>query len=285
MDRNFGDPARERFLLDRYRLAERIGIGACAAVFRAEDLRLKRDVAVKIFSPGPTSWESELAILARLQHPFLVGILDCGSWDDEFEGSRPFLVMEFIDGCDLRTLLAQHPVGLAPAKTARLGWALAQGLEAVHLGGVVHRDVKPANILMGNSGPMNNQALPKLCDFGVSRLHDGAEATIPGVTIGTASYLSPEQALGEAVHASADIYSLGLVLLECLTGVKVFPGSALEASIARLLHDPSIPEWIDADWRQLLTAMTARDATARPTASESGEALFELQLRQAAHAA
>lgn len=279
MDRNFADPARDRLLLDRYRLAERIGIGACAAVFRAEDLRLKRNVAVKIFSPGPTSWESELAILCRLQHPFLVGILDSGSWDDEFEGTRPFLVMEFIDGCDLRTLLARHPGGFTPAKTARLGWALAQGLDAVHSDGVVHRDVKPANILMGGSG------LPKLCDFGVSRLHDGAEATIPGVTIGTASYLSPEQALGEPVHASADIYSLGLVLLECLTGAKVFPGSALEASIARLLHDPSIPEWIDTDWRQLLTAMTARGAAQRPTAAECGEALFELQLRQPAHAA
>lgn len=279
MDHNFADPVRERFLLDRYRLAERIGIGAGAAVFRAEDLRLKRDVAVKVFSPGPTSWESELAILSRLQHPFLVGILDCGSWHDEFEGTRPFLVMEFIDGCDLRTMLAQYPEGFAPARAARLGWALAQGLGAVHLGGVVHRDVKPANILMGSSG------LPKLCDFGVSRLHDGAEATIPGVTIGTASYLSPEQALGEPVHASADIYSLGLVLLECLTGVKAFPGSALEASIARLLHDPMIPEYFDDDWRQLLTVMTARNAAHRPTAAECSEALFELQLRQPAHAA
>lgn len=279
MDRSFADPARERLLLDRYRLADRIGIGACAAVFRAEDLRLKRDVAVKIFSPGPTSWESELAILARLQHPFLVGILDCGSFDDEFEGPRPFLVMEFIDGSDLRTSLGKYPTGFTPARTARIGWALAQALEAVHLGGVVHRDVKPANILMGGSG------LPKLCDFGVSRLHDGAEATSPGMTIGTASYLSPEQALGEAVHASADIYSLGLVLLECLTGVKAFPGSALEASIARLLRDPEIPAWLDPDWSHLLTAMTARESKLRPTASECAEALFELQLRQPAHAA
>ncbi|WP_041684553.1 serine/threonine-protein kinase [Renibacterium salmoninarum] len=279
MDRDCSDVAPDRVLLTRYRLAERIGIGACAAVFRAEDLRLSRPVAVKVFSAGPTSWESELAILARLQHPFLVTILDCGVWAEELSAPRPFMVMEYVAGSDLRAMIAKHSTGMPLAKVARLGWVLAQALETVHANSVVHRDVKPANILIDTSG------LPKLCDFGVSRLHDSAEATIPGITIGTASYLSPEQALGEPVHASADIYSLGLVLLECLTGVKAFPGSALEASIARLLRDPVIPEWLGSEWSQLVTAMTDRVAADRPTATECTEALFELQLRQAAHAA
>ncbi|NYE94718.1 serine/threonine protein kinase [Psychromicrobium silvestre] len=273
----------DRVLCERYRLIRRIGVGAAAAVFRAEDLKLSRQVAVKIFSADVTDvqrQEQELRALAKLQHPFLISLFDCGVCDSDLDGPRAFMVMELIEGSDLRELLVAPEAsgGLAAPRVAKLGWALAQALLAVHSAGVVHRDVKPANILLGRS------ELPILCDFGIARLHDSAEATSPGLTIGTASYLSPEQALGEPVHSSADIYSLGLVLLECLSGDKAFPGSALESSIARLLHDPAIPQELEGYWPELLTAMTARNPSERPQAAECAEALFELQIRQAAHA-
>ncbi|WP_285725241.1 serine/threonine-protein kinase [Psychromicrobium xiongbiense] len=272
-------PASAQPLHHRYRLGDRLGAGACASVYRAEDLTLGRSVAVKIFGTGQNSYLSELSILARLQHPFLVTLLDGGHWDFGLDGVRAFLVMEYLPRGDLRGLIHQAPTGMSATRVARLGWALSQGLAAVHAAEVVHRDVKPANILIGADG------LPQLCDFGISRAHDAAEATVPGQTIGTASYLSPEQALGEAVHASADIYSLGLVLLECLTGARSFPGSALEASLARLFHDPAIPESVEPAWKQLVRAMTARNPADRPGATECIGLLSELQLRQPAHVA
>ncbi|AJT42941.1 serine/threonine protein kinase [Psychromicrobium lacuslunae] len=274
--------AMEQVLCGRYRLSERIGIGACAAVFSARDLQLNRHVAVKIFAADSADvrrQEQEIRALTKVQHPFLISLFDCGIYETELDAPRAFMVMELIDGRDLRSLLSEAPgsVGLRPAKTARFGWALAEALAAVHAAGVVHRDVKPANILIGSS------QLPILCDFGVARLNDSAEATSPGQTIGTASYLSPEQALGEAVHPSADIYSLGLVLLECLSGEKAFPGTALEASLARLLRDPVIPDQLEPGWQRLLTAMTQREPLLRPSATDCAEALFELQLPVPAH--
>lgn len=272
----------EQVLCGRYRLNERIGSGACAAVFSAHDLHLNREVAVKIFPPSSIDarhQEQEIRALTKVQHPFLISLFDCGSYQTDLDAPRAFMVMELINGQDLRSQLTETAGlgGLKPNKTARLGWALAEALTAVHAAGVVHRDVKPANILIGPS------QLPILCDFGVARLHDSAEATVPGQTIGTASYLSPEQALGEAVHPSADIYSLGLVLLECLTGEKAFPGTALEASLARLLRDPVIPDYLDLAWQKLLSAMTQRAPQLRPSAAECNEALFELQLPVPAH--
>ncbi|WP_394938553.1 serine/threonine-protein kinase [Psychromicrobium sp. YIM B11713] len=272
----------QQVLCGRYRLSERIGAGACAAVFSAYDLKLGREVAVKIFSADSADvrrQEQEIRALSKVQHPFLISLFDCGIYETALDAPRAYMVMELIHGQDLRVLLAESSVigGLRPAKVARFGWALAEALAAVHSAGVIHRDVKPANILIGRS------ELPVLCDFGVARLHDSAQATSPGQTIGTASYLSPEQALGEAVHPSADIYSLGLVLLECLTGQKAFPGTALEASLARLLRDPVIPESLEGSWQPLLTAMTERNPLNRPDAAECGQVLFELQLQVPAH--
>ncbi|MCW1249288.1 serine/threonine protein kinase [Acaricomes phytoseiuli] len=258
-------------LNERYQLGEKLGMGAYATVFRAQDLAWGRAAAIKLFAPGTRRADAEFHVLCRVQHPFLVSLYDYGRWNAGIDGCRPALVMELVTHGDLRDRLGVSGGALSPTATAQLGWAVSSALAALHENGIVHRDVKPANILLTSSG------LPKLCDFGVSRLQDSGLVTAPGATIGTASYLSPEQATGDPVGPSADIYSLGLVLLECLTGVRAFPGPALEAAVARLLKDPQIPDSLSPAWRQLLAAMTVRDPAQRPNADECTEALFRLQ--------
>ncbi|MFP5316578.1 MAG: protein kinase domain-containing protein, partial [Actinomycetes bacterium] len=124
-----------------------------------------------------------------------------------------------------------------------------------------------------HSGEQDTRLYPKLTDFGIARMVEATHSTAHGATIGTANYLSPEQAEGTRVEPSSDIYSLGLVLLECLTGEKAFPGPVVEAAVARLLRDPEVPESLGADWVSLLTRMTARDPQARPDAHEVALAL------------
>ncbi|MBW4095016.1 MAG: serine/threonine protein kinase [Acidobacteria bacterium] len=266
----------DTLLLHRYRLYERLGIGASASVHRAIDELLDRPVAVKIFSVSslehsPGGAAAEIALLSRLSHPFLCTILDAGFVESELDGPRPLLVMEFHSGTNLQQHLKSGP--MEPESVAALGTDLAEVLSYVHAQGVIHRDVKPANILLPLPGANIH---PTLIDVGIARTNDDATATLPGVTIGTASYLSPEQALGEPVHASADVYSLGLVLLECLTGCRAFGGSALESSLARLLRDPSVPAWLGSEWGELLTSMTQRDPAMRPSAQKAQLALAAL---------
>jgi eukaryotic-like serine/threonine-protein kinase len=134
---------------------------------------------------------------------------------------------------------------------------------------MVHRDVKPANILCESSGHIF------LTDFGIVRLVDATRLTAQG-TIGTVSYLSPEQVRGEDVDAFSDIYSLGLVVLECLTGRPEYPGSFAEAAVARLTRPPHVPSTLPPDWSELLTAMTSGDKMKRPPASDVAKALREL---------
>jgi hypothetical protein len=136
----------------------------------------------------------------------------------------------------------------------------------IHSRGIVHRDVKPANVLLAPAHLPTRRWNAKLADFGIARLLDESRLTATGRIIGTPGYLSPEQVRGEALGSSADIYSLGLVVLETLTGVQAFPGPALESASARLVRDPEIPAMLGPDWVDLLTAMTARDAGDRPTA-------------------
>jgi serine/threonine protein kinase len=254
-------------LVSRYRLVRLLGRGGMADVYEASDMRLDRSVAVKVFrqhtelSGNEARQQREIQVLARLQHPNVVSVFDAGT-----QGALSFVVMQLIDGVTLATRITAAALDLAEVR--RVGAAVADALTYVHNAGMVHRDVKPANILCESSGHIF------LADFGIVRLVDATRLTVQG-TIGTVSYLSPEQVRGEDVDASSDIYSLGLVLLECLTGQSEYPGSSAEAAVARLTRPPRMPSTLPPDWLELLTAMTSGDKMKRPPASDVVKALRE----------
>ena len=261
------DPLLDAVLDDRYRIDGLIGRGGMAAVYRADDLALGRRVAVKVFSPSTEGIDdadrrkSETALLASLTHPSLVTLYDAAK---DPVTHREFLVMELVEGRDLREILRSGPI--AREETARMLADLAEGLHVIHSRGIVHRDVKPANVLLAPAHLPTRRWNAKLADFGIARLLDESRLTATGRIIGTPGYLSPEQVRGEALGSAADIYSLGLVMLEALTGVQAFPGPALESASARLVRNPEVPSTLGPDWVDLLTAMTARAAADRPTA-------------------
>ncbi len=270
----------ETILGGRYRTRELIGIGGSASVYRAVDESLGRDVAIKMFAPTtPDDDEyrrqhTETLLLATLNHPGLVTLLDAGLHTADDGATASFLVMELIEGADLRRRLRGGP--LTSVETAQIGADLADALNYIHNHGVIHRDVKPANILLANGHLEDTWHHPKLSDFGIARMVEASMTTAQGATIGTANYLSPEQALGHPVTGAADVYSLALVLLECLTREKAFSGTPMEAALARLLRDPEIPGWLPARWKDLLTRMTSRNPDARPTAHEVALSLRNL---------
>jgi hypothetical protein len=261
----------DRVLSDRYRLDGLLGRGGMAEVYLAQDTVLGRPVAVKVFRPGTGSLrhgkrqQQEAELLASLDHPGLVTVYDAGFDSDE---ERSFLVMEIVRGPTLAARLAVGP--LTEAEVRDVGAPLADALAYVHDRGVVHRDVKPGNVLFTDAGDHHGV---KLTDFGIARMADTARLTEDGLIVGSARYLSPEQARGAEVGPPTDVYALGLVLLECLTGAPVFPGTGIETAVARLHRDPQIPDRVDPAFGRLLAAMTRRVPAERPTAYEAAAAL------------
>jgi serine/threonine protein kinase len=254
-----------RVLDGRYLLGARLGGGAVAEVFRAVDERLARPVAVKMFRGDAAEQlqrhEAEMRTLASLEHPNLVSVYDAGTTDT----GQPYLVMQIVEGHTLADELRDGP--LPGDRAARYGAALADALGYVHSQGFVHRDVKPANVLVSEDGRVH------LADFGIARLVDAAHVTRTGEVLGTPAYFAPEQVSGQPVGPAADIYALGMVLLEACTGQRAFEGTAMEVAMARLSRDPAVPTTVPAPWRRLLQAMTAREAGQRPTAAQVSEAL------------
>jgi serine/threonine protein kinase len=212
------------------------------SVHRARDEFLGRDVAVKLVEPPLVDAEDlrrdedEVKVLARLNHHGLVTLFDAVSDLSDAQRPRIYLVMELVDGPDLRDRLAQG--SLSSADVAQIGYDLAMALGYVHDHGVIHRDVKPANIVMFDYGHHAARLRAKLTDFGIAMLMGDPLSGGNGSFIGTAAYVSPEQAKGEPLGPASDIYSLGLVLLECLTGMRSFPGDPLPSALARLLRGP-----------------------------------------------
>ncbi|RRO18178.1 serine/threonine protein kinase [Saccharopolyspora rhizosphaerae] len=249
----------------RYRLGARLGGGGMADVHRAMDTRLQRLVAAKVFRSatdelGRKRFAEEARILAGLSHPGLVTVHDFSADEDEL-----FLIMELVEGGTLADVAETGP--MQPEDVADIGGKLADVLAYVHGNDVVHRDVKPTNVLLSNDG----RAF--LADFGVSRLADAAgRLTDSGMVVGTTTYMAPEQVSGGAVGFPADVYALGLVLLECVTGRVEYPGGP-DAAVARLVRSPQVPHGIPARLRRGLLAMLISDPTRRITAEQAGDLL------------
>jgi serine/threonine protein kinase len=201
--------------------------------------------------------EDEMRTLAGLNHPSLVTVFDAGT--DEMT-QRPYLVMELVEGSTLSEQLRLGP--LTAVRTAEIGGAVADGLAYVHGQGLVHRDVKPANVLISTSGRVY------LADFGIARLVDSAHITQAGDVLGTPAYFAPEQVSGEPVGPPTDVYALGLVLLECLTGRREYDGNSLEVAMARLSRQPDLSGNLPAGWRDVLVGMTARQPSSRLSAAQ-----------------
>ncbi|MDQ1084139.1 MULTISPECIES: serine/threonine-protein kinase [Microbacterium] len=263
----------------RYILRERLGAGGMGRVFRARDEVLARDVAIKIFhadgagGPEPLRRMSEARALAALDHPSLVTLFDARLVGED----HVYLVMELITGPSLQRRIEQEAV--PSRELAGILGDLAGALAVVHGAGIVHRDVKPSNVLLRPLHGAPREAEAVLADFGVAHLIDATRLTTPGTVIGTAAYLAPEQVRGEAPQAASDIYALGLLAIEALTRLHPFGGGSLqETLLARLARQPDVPGLLSPRWRSLLTAMTATDAAARPSAAEvarRAEALAE----------
>lgn len=252
----------------RYLLEGLLGAGGMADVHRAVDQRLSRPVAVKMFRPGTDPdgerrFQEEAQLLANLSHPGLVPVHDFG-----VDQHRAYLVMELIDGPTLREVLDRGALPLD--EVTRIGTDVADVLAYVHEQGVVHRDVKPSNVLLGRE-----DGRVRLADFGISQLVDATRLTSADSTIGTASYMAPEQLQGGRVGPPADVYALGLVLLEAITGRVEYPGGDWEAAAERLSNPPAVPEDLPEPLRRALVAMTETEPAARPTAAQAAAMLAD----------
>jgi len=226
-------------VLGRYRLRRRLGAGGFATVWQAWDERLDRDVAVKILPREGIvggRFEREARAAARLAHPAIVTLYEAAV-DDE----GAYLVSELVHGATLDKLLAAGR--LSDGDLVRIGIALCDALAHAHAHGVIHRDVKPSNVLIPER-PTTSAQLARLTDFGVARLAGGESLTMTGDVIGTAAYMAPEQAQGLPAAAAADLFSLALVLYEALSGVNpVRDGASARGARRAGANHMQMPIW------------------------------------------
>ncbi|MEU8347971.1 Serine/threonine protein kinase, partial [Actinomadura meyerae] len=256
-------------LAGRYRLDVLLQRGGMGEIWRGLDLALERPVALKVLLPN---WRDESEMeqamarfrregraAARLSHPAIAAVFDVGE-----DRGHPFLVLELLDGRDLRRVLRERPGGLPIEQVVDFGVQVAEGLAAAHAAGVVHRDIKPANLMLLPGGQV------KICDFGIARMQ-GATAglSVTGVRMGTFAYMAPEQAAGRPLDGRADLYAFGCTLFHMLTGRYVFPGEDLQAIVAQHLARPApspreLRPDIPADLDALVLALLAKAPGDRP---------------------
>ena len=263
-----------RLLSERYELGETLGYGGMSEVHKGRDMRLSRDVAVKVLRADlardpqfQMRFRREAQNAAALNHPAIVAVYDTGETESEF-GTLPYIVMEFVDGQTLREIVK----GTGPLPQQRVIEVMADvcaALDFSHRHGIIHRDVKPANVMITRGGAV------KVMDFGIARaLADGQNMTQTAAVIGTAQYLSPEQARGEAVDARSDVYAAGCVLFELLTGEPPFSGdSPVAVAYQHVREDvrhpsevnPEVPAELDSI---VLKAMSKNPANRYQSAAE-----------------
>ena len=262
----------------RYGLGWVVGVGGMARVYLASDRVLERQVAVKVLSPPYAQdpvfverFRREARSAARLSHPNVVAVFDSGS-----DADQHYLVMEYLAGQSLAELLVRQG-RLAPRWAAELGMEVCAALTAAHAQGLVHRDVKPANVLVGDDGRV------KVADFGIAKAAATATLTGTGSVLGTAAYLSPEQAQGGPVDARSDLYSLGCVLYELVTGAPPFGSGADSSPVAvatRHLHQPPEPPsahnlQVDASLDAVVLTALAKDPARRYQSASELQAALE----------
>ncbi|MGH3880395.1 MAG: serine/threonine-protein kinase, partial [Actinophytocola sp.] len=266
----------EQIVAGRYRLAERLGGGGMGVVWRAHDERLRRTVAVKQVILPPSLDEARLEeirrrtmregrIAAKLHHPQLITVYDVVEDD-----GRPYLIMEYLPSTSLAKRLSEHGT-LQPEETARIGAQAAAALASAHAGGVVHRDVKPGNILVGDNGTV------KITDFGVSRVVEDVTGTVTGTFVGTPAYLAPEVAQGKDNTFAADVYSLGATIYTTVEGAS--PAGASDNPMLllhRIASGAVNPPRRAGPLTGILLRMLATDPKARPTMEEARAALEEI---------
>ncbi len=258
-----------RVLAGRYRLLASIGAGAGGRVYAADDVRLRRRVAVKVLHPALADdagflrrFRSEAQLAASLHHPHVMAVYDWG------EDGVPFMVLELLSGGSLRSML-DRDVRLSAAQAAHLGRQVASALDYAHARGLVHRDIKPANLLF------DEHAIVRVADFGLARALAEASWTEPsGAVVGTARYAAPEQASGTSLDGRADLYALALVLVEAVTGRVPSAADTPLGTLAARLHEPVVaPDELGALGRVVERAGRPDPAERYPDARAMGDAL------------
>jgi serine/threonine protein kinase len=251
-------------LARRYQLDSPIAAGGFGEVWRAADVLLGRPVAIKLLQAGYLQHPETLARFraearhtAGLSHPNVAHIYDYGEPDPPHP---PFLVMELVDGPPLAEVLASG--AMEPARAMDIVAQAANGLQAAHRAGLVHRDIKPGNLLLSGGG------LVKITDFGIAHAAGSAPVTGTGMVMGTPAYLAPERVRGSSATAASDLYALGIVGYECLAGTPPFSGVPVAVALAhRDSPLPPLPASVPADVAALVTDLTAKDPAARPASA------------------
>lgn len=265
-----GDPLVGRVIADRYLVLALLGEGGMGRVYLGEHVKMNRQCAIKVMSPTLVNdaeslqrFAREASNAARILHPNVAAVFDYGESDKII-----YLVMEYVDGESLSTILAREGK-LEPRRAIEIARQIADGLHAAHELGIVHRDLKPDNVIIAHS--RSGREIPKVVDFGIAKALTEAPQdalTRSGLVIGTPEYMSPEQLLGDPVDARADIYSLGCILYQMLTGAAAFSADTREQMIRRRLHEapphlrevlPNLPSRLDT----LLVHMLARSPADR----------------------
>ena len=259
---------QQKVLDGRYELERKIGEGGMARIYAGRDLRLNRRVAIKIPHSHYANdadflerFRHEAQAAAMLAHPNIVDVYDVGK-----DGEISYIVMEFVEGTDLKTrILREAPMPVAEA--VAIAQQIAHGLHAAHRAGMVHRDIKPQNVIVTHDG----QA--RVTDFGVAKSHLSTALTETGVSFGTVDYLSPEQAQGRPATPQSDVYSLGVVLYEMLTGKLPFSGdSAVAVAMKHVTEEPTPPRRLNPHIPPGLEALVlramAKDPAERPQGAQ-----------------